>query len=111
MKNIFLSVILLTITGTAFAQQSPAEEVAAKIANRMKDSLELTTTVRDQLYDVNLQLHSRKMAVRQQYTEPEALRQAIQQIENTRDSLYSTVLQNENKYFLYKQKKRNLIGN
>ncbi|OJV99945.1 MAG: hypothetical protein BGO52_02405 [Sphingobacteriales bacterium 44-61] len=111
MKYILLSAILLTIAGSAFTQQSPAEEVAARIAGRMKDSLELTITVRDQLYNVNLQLHDRKMAARQQYTEPEALRQSIQQIENTRDSLYRIVLQDENKYFLYKQKKRNLIGN
>lgn len=100
------------MTGSAFAQQSPAEEIAEKIAKKMKDSLQLTTVIQNQLYNVNLQLHGQKMTVRQQYAaSPDTLTMMTQRIENTRDSLYRTVLQDDSKYLLYKQKKGNLISN
>jgi len=112
MKYILPFAMILVMTGSAFAQQSPAEEIADKIAKKMKDSLQLTTAVQSQLYNVNLQLHGQKMAVRQQYAaSSDTLTMMIQRVENTRDSLYRAVLQDEDKYLLYKQKKRNLISN
>lgn len=92
------------------AQTGPAAELAAKIADRMKDTLLLTTVQRDSVYQINLSLHEQKMAVRSQQSDSETMRQRFQEIENTRDGRYRTVL-GEEKFLLYKQKKRNLISN
>ncbi|OJW02645.1 MAG: hypothetical protein BGO52_00590 [Sphingobacteriales bacterium 44-61] len=111
MKYIFLSVILLTITGSAFTQQSPAEEIAAKIANRMKDSLQLTTTIREQVYNANLQLHDRKMSMWQQFrNSPDTLTRMIQHIENSRDSIYKQII-GEEKFSAYFLRKKAIINN
>ena len=110
MKKGFILFILLCCISAVKAQTGPGVEVASRIADRMKDSLLLSNLQRDSVYAINLKLHTQKMAARQQYAEPEALRQAIQAVENARDSLYRPVL-GEEKFLLYQQKKRNLISN
>jgi len=110
MKKSLILLVLICCISVAKAQTGSGAEVAARIADRMKDSLLLSTVQRDSVYAINLRLHTQKMAARQQYTEMEALRQAIQQVENTRDGLYRPVL-GEEKYQLYKQKKSALISN
>lgn len=110
MKKSLILFVLICCISIAKAQTDPGAEIAARIADRMKDSLQLSNIQRDSVYTINLQLHTQKMTARQQHTEPEALRQAIQQVENIRDSLYRPVL-GEEKYLLYKQKKINLISN
>lgn len=93
------------------AQGTPAEQLASRMAQRMKDSLNLTSEQKDQLYSINMQLHSRKSAFWQQYSSPAdtiTLRYNLQQVENTRDSLYHTIMPDD-KFLLYKQKKRNII--
>ena len=103
--------MLICIVNVINAQSDPATELAAKIADRMKDSLSLRYSQRDSLYTINIQLHTQKMTARQQHTNPEALRQAIQELENKRDGLYRAVLNNEEKYQAYLLKKQYLISN
>ncbi len=90
------------------AQSNAASQLAAHIANKMKDTLNLTMTQRNQVYDVNILLHNLKAGVRQRYTNPDSLRVYFQKIENRRDTLYYAVLP-ATKYTIYKQKKRNLV--
>lgn len=109
MKAIIIFSLILFFASTSGKAQPKADSLAQKIAKKMKDSLDLTGNQRNQIYDMNMNLHYQKAAVRQQYTNPDSLRRYIQRVENKRDSLYRTILP-ENKYQLYKQKKRNLVS-
>jgi len=109
MKYVFSFLILLS-GFYAGAQSMPAEEVAARIAKKMKDSLALSSNQQEQAYEANLQLHSRKMQARQQYAGTDSIGIHIQHIENSRDSAYRVFLTPE-QYQAYRQKKRNLISN
>lgn len=109
MKKIVLLLMMVSFFSTELnAQQTPATQLANRIANKMKDTLNLTGNQRNQIYLFNMLLHNQKTAVRQQYSNPDSVRVHLQRVENKRDSLYHTIL-SENKYLLYKQKKRNLI--
>ena len=110
MKTILLITVLFIISAVAFAQQSPGEALAEKIAKRMKDSLQLSVQQQAQVYQVSLQLHTAKMSKWQQYAGTDSLRIQIQRVENTRDSLYRPVL-SQQQYELYLAKKGNLINN
>ncbi len=68
------------------AQATPAEQVAERIALKMKDSLALSTQQNKSIYSLNMQLHNQKMAIRQEHTNSPSLRLLLQQVENTRDS-------------------------
>jgi ribonuclease HII len=110
MKKILLLTCLLGMMTMAEAQTTPAVAMADKIALKMKDSLNLTDHQKGQLFQINMQLHESKAAIYQQYTHGDSLRIHLQRIENSRDSLYRAVL-NEEKYRLYRQRKQNLISN
>lgn len=98
------------LSSFAVSAQSVAEQLADKIARKMKDSLLLTDQHKNQLYTLNMQLHQQKQIAFARYRGSDSLRIHLQRIENSRDSLYSTVLPPE-KFQLYKQKKRALVTN
>lgn len=108
-KKVFFFLVLVTSFFFVKAQ-SPAEQLAGKIANKMKDTLSLSTQQRNSIYDINMNLSNQKAAVRYQYTAPDSLTIKIQLVERSRDSLYSGVL-SAPQFQLYKQKKRNLVSN
>jgi hypothetical protein len=91
-------------------QQSPvSEQIAHKIANKMKDSLGLSDQQCKGIFNINMQLHQQKHDARQQDPGNPSLGSYLQRIENTRDSLYKAILPDD-KFILYKQKKRYLIS-
>lgn len=92
------------------AQDSVAIQLATHIASKMKDTLDLTVQQRNQVYTINMYLHNQKKTERQDYSNTDSLSRRLQRIENKRDSIYHTILPEE-KYFLYRQKKRNLVSN
>lgn len=102
--------LIATFTSLQLNAQTPGEQLATKIAKRLKDSLVLTEAQQTQLYKINMELHNQKQVAFQRYTVPDSLRIHVQKIENTRDTLYSTVL-SPTKYLLYKQRKRELLYN
>jgi hypothetical protein len=105
--------ITLVITSTCFGQATSANAVqlADKIATKMKDSLGLTAAQKNQIYDVNMQLHNDKQDARTQHAgNPQQIATAIQNIEKTRDSLYQPILTIA-QYNEYKLKKKNLVSN
>lgn len=111
-KKLWLLIVTTLVTNAALhAQSPPAELLASRIADRMRDSLSLSAGQRTSIYTINMQLHERKMNVRQQHASaPGEWGALIQRIENTRDSLYRPLL-GEEKYLLYRQKKHNLVTN
>jgi hypothetical protein len=113
-KIIVFSVLLTAFLNTANAQAGNQQEAASRLANyiadKMKDSLLLSSVQRDQVFSINVELHNRKMAARSITSNRDSLSISVQQIENKRDSLYARVL-SEQQLGLYKQKKRSLISN
>jgi hypothetical protein len=91
-------------------RQYNGKVIAQQIAMRMKDSLGLTGSQRHQLFLINVQLHERKMTVRNQTSADSinVLQHKLQKVENTRDSLYKPIL-GIDKFLLYRQKKLNLL--
>jgi len=110
-KTIILYIALSMFAINVKSQTTnPAEQVADKIARKMKDTLNLTGLQRNQIYDVNMSLHYQKQVARQLYTAYDSLTTAIQAVEGKRDSLYLPIL-GQVKYQLYLSKKRNLVNN
>ena len=110
MKNIISALLIFIVANTSIKAQTPAEQLADRIAGKMKDSLSLTNQQKDQLYSINMQLNESKTTVRQLYNNTDSLVLKLQQVENTRDSLYGSVLTSQ-QFILYKQKKRKLVNN
>lgn len=109
MKRLFFIACFL-VFAMGLNAQSVAESLAGKIAQKMKDSLQLTEDQRVQLYNINMLLSQQKSNIRAQNPGGDSLRIKTQKIENKRDSLYGAILSGE-KYMLYLQKKRTLVNN
>jgi hypothetical protein len=110
MKKIIIGIIVVVACLQAKAQSATAQAIANKMANRMKDSLVLSDAQRDSVYSINIRLHNQKMSMRTNYTGTDSLTRKIQDVENSRDSLYHLVFTTD-QYDAYKQKKKNLITN
>jgi competence transcription factor ComK len=108
-KLIILFSTVFFFAGKINAQQSEAIELAQRIAQKMKDTLDLTEAQHSRIFQINIQLHTSKQNLRQQIVNTDTLRVRFQQVERSRDSLYRTVLPDE-KYKLYLQKKRTLVS-
>lgn len=110
MKKIktFIVLSFLLYAAKTYAQPPMAIQLAQHIAQKMKDTLNLTVPQRTQIYTVNIGLHNLKMFVRQHNTNPDSIRIKIQKIEGKRDSLYHLILP-QPKYVVYLQKKKNLV--
>lgn len=110
-RKYFLLVCLVVMIncGQLVQGQNPATQLANHIANKMRDTLNLTNPKRNQVFAINMYLHNRKMIVRQQTTDPELLRTRLQRVEHMRDSMYQGIL-TPAKYLLYLQKKRFLVS-
>ena len=102
---------MLVVSEPIYAQttNTPATQLAYRIAQKMKDTLGLTVAQRTQIYNINVNLNDRKMAIRQQFTNPDSLRIKMQRVERGRDSLYHLILP-EPKFQLYLQKKKYLVS-
>ena len=111
MRKIIVSTFF--VLGTLFCRAQSnndfaGEEVANRITNRLKDSLDLNQDQRKAIKQINQQLHAQKQAAMKQYAGTSQVGPAIQKIENTRDSLYKLVLPDE-KFLAYKNKKATLL--
>lgn len=104
-------VILFFVSGTnlVFSQSGPSGSAfAEKVANRLRDSLGLSSVQRDSIYAINVRLLERSQAVRARNLSQGETQVALQLIENSRDSLYKRVIGTE-KFLLYKPKKIALV--
>lgn len=106
----FMIVAFTVMTGlAAHSQTNNGEALSAHISNKMRDTLNLSPQQRQDVFNLNQQLHQQKQQVRLQYPGGDSLAWRLQQVERTRDSLYRPVL-GEEKYLLYKQRKTQLIS-
>jgi hypothetical protein len=109
MKRYSFLIGLFFVTTMAYAQQSQEVAVADRIAQKMKDSLNLSKQQKEELYAVNLRLHAGKMKLREQYRAWDSLSKKTQRVENTRDSLYRFILTAQ-QFEAYRLKKRSLVS-
>lgn len=110
MKRLIITIFVIAISITRIFAQTNAEQLADKIAQRMKDSLNLTALQKDKIFSINIELQNRKMQVWKEQKSQDSLKRYLQQVENTRDSLYKTIL-SPDQMAMYRQKKRNLVNN
>jgi hypothetical protein len=111
MKKIIALLLFLLAHTLAFSQNdSIAIKVSTKIANALKEALDLTEDQRKSLFAANMKLHEEKNLVRNKYAGSDSLRFCLQQVENKRDSLYHQIITDEEKFSLYADKKRILIN-
>lgn len=111
MKRIVIvtSLMLLIVAGNKVSGQNAGTQLANHIANKMKDTLDLTVAQRNQVFATNMFIHNRKMIVRRQTSNPDSLRAGLQREERKRDSMYHRILPPA-KYQLYLQKKTHLVS-
>jgi len=111
MKALIILFFLL-LTAASSKSQNVQDSLAYKIAERMKDSLSLSDLQKAKLYIINMQLNKDKAATRNLSVNGDYnyMRKQMQAIENTRDSIYSQVLTNE-QLRVYKQNKNKLVHN
>lgn len=108
MKSFFCSVICVVLFSTTSAQSQPSVELANKIADKMKDTLQLSLQQRQQVFAINLQLANQKKEVLRSYQNRDSIGHHLQRIETNRDSLYNPLL-TPDQFLLYKSKKRVLV--
>jgi len=114
MKKIFVFSVLFFIFLSVQAQQTekfetPATQLAHKIADKMKDSLGLTNQQRAKIFTINMDLHKQKTEARARPQDRTAVGNELQKIESTRDAMYRTIL-TDDQYAIYQQKKRYLVS-
>ena len=107
--SLSLTLALLSSFGISAQSSTTAEQIAERIAQKMKDSLNLTSQQKTGVYNVNMYIANQKALARQQYVGSDSLTRFIQQAEGKRDSLYRTVIP-DSLYQIYRQKKRTLIS-
>lgn len=110
MKVLLIILVIICSYAVRGQEASSADLLAEKIANRMRDSLDLSGSVRDSIVTINKQINSAKKEKMVAGGVYDDIRKQIQQIENRRDSLYQVIL-SADKFLLYKQKKSMLIRN
>ena len=120
MKKISLTLAILGITTVVLAQQTDTalirkrtqagQMTAGRIMQKMKDSLQLSDSAAQQIYNFTLQIQQQKYQVLDLYRGTSALPGQMTLVENTRDSLYATVIP-PGQYQSYKQRKTSLVFN
>ncbi len=110
MKNIIFVLTALFFSVTLLqAQETPAAQLAHRIADKMKDSLQLTNQQQAKIFTINMDLQKEKEKARKKSPDRAVIGKELQQIENSRDNLYKAIL-TEQQFTLYKQKKRSLVS-
>ena len=109
MKRLIVLINIMLIVESIIAQTNTAELLSKKIAQRMKDSLQLSNSQQQHIYTINMQIHQLKAGVWAQYSNTDSITRGIQGIEGKRDSLYRAVL-TEMQFSQYRLKKRYIVN-
>ena len=102
-------ILLLVFKGNAQEENTPAAQLAHRIANKMKDSLNLSNQQTAKIFVANMDLHRQKAQAMSKPTGRPQITSDLQRIENSRDTLYKTILSTA-QFNLYLEKKRNLVN-
>lgn len=110
MKKSIVVAVAFLFSSTLWGQNAdtPAAKLAHYIADKMADSLSLTSQQRSKVFSINMELHKQKAEARKKSTDRSVVGKELQIIEGARDSFYKSVL-TEQQFELYLQKKRTLV--
>lgn len=108
MKKTILSILLVLLLSKFCSGQSIQQQHSQLMAERMTAVCKLDSMQKRDIYDINMSLSMQKSEARKWYSDLDSLTAVIQAIENTRDSLYTGVL-DTGEYQLYKQHKKDII--
>lgn len=107
MKNlVFLILFIVPLISMA---QTNQEKSSKYLADRLRDSLSLNGKQYQELFKINLALEEQKKNARSMDDQIDVKRKRVQKIENTRDSLYATIL-NTKQFEAYKSRKSSLLN-
>ncbi len=111
MKKVVYLVGLFFASTNISAQQRVISDVQVshKISDKVADSLGLDEQTRAKLFRLSQYIAEQKLQARKASNDRAGVGKRLQLIENSRDSLYKTVL-SPAKYQQYLQRKRTLIG-
>jgi hypothetical protein len=91
--------------------QANVDNLAQKMAKKMKDSLNLSGKEYQAIMKINKEISEQKLQLRKKFpNNMDSLIRNTQRIENTRDTLYKAILSKQ-QFSTYLTKKRNLIRN
>lgn len=107
MKNIII--VVLFIAPLSIMAQTNQEKSSKYLADRLRDSLSLNGKQYQELFKINLSLEEQKKNVRSMDDQIDNKRKRVQKIENSRDSLYATIL-NAKQFESYKNRKSSLLN-
>jgi hypothetical protein len=108
MKQFLFALFSLFFISTIQAQNVPGNQLSHHIADKMKDTLDLSNQQRAEVFQINKDLTDKKDKARKKSNDRAIVGPDIQGVERTRDSLYKEVL-TVPQYILYLEKKRNLV--
>ena len=108
LTKIFASLLLLFFSHGSYAQTSQTDSLANLLAQKMKDSLSLTSEQKNQIYTINTTILTRDSNLRKMFIGSKSLISYLELLGEQRDSLYKSALPND-KYLLYLSKKRNIV--
>lgn len=108
MNKLIISVSVLLATTFQAKSQDIDSVVAKTFANKLRDSLALTQSQTDSIYQISKALRIEKRDVWAQYKNSKDLNQRMLQEDEKRDSLFRNVLGDE-KFTLYFQKRRQFL--
>lgn len=108
--KISFTILIIFTTINTHSQSIASSQFVERVSYRMRDSLNLSKTQFKEIYGINQNLEAQKDSVWKKYHNVEFVNQGLQSVENTRDSLYHTVLTNQ-QFNLYLKKKILLINN
>ena len=110
MTKISLTLLGLLLSTFGFSQLSQGDQVSSNLTQKLNDSLQLSSKELILIDSLNKHIQLQKMLQWKELKNRDELRIQLQKIESSRDSLYRLVLTDE-KYWLYRQSKSNLINN
>jgi hypothetical protein len=109
MKIILILTLSLFILPFCSFSQTNQEKISKYLVSILRDSLNLSDNQVQNIYKMNLTLEEQKNNVRSMEDLIDNKRKKVQKIENSRDSLYATVL-NPIQFEAYKNRKSSLLN-
>jgi septal ring factor EnvC (AmiA/AmiB activator) len=109
MKNILILKLSLFIVPLCSFSQTNQEKTSKYLVSILRDSLNLSENQVQDIYKINLTLEEQKKNVRSMEDLIDNKRKKVQKIENSRDSLYASVL-NLKQFEAYKNRKSSLLN-
>lgn len=110
MKKVIILIYVFLFLCFSINAQTVSSDISLKIAQKMKGSLLLTDAQFNSIFNINVALANNKKSTRSQYSTMDSIISKMQKIENSRDSLYKTIL-TQYQFDVYFKNKQRIVNN